>query len=131
MAKVEFDIGIDLVTGVLMGSDPYYLRRYPKRDGGVMHIVQARPNRSGHTPSLAESTNRVTFGELFGRQNTSTSSNANGKTSCFLTLAMTKKFFSFLNSFFVRNQHLLCIFGIFAINSRYISDERIRCVEAI
>ena len=68
MAKVEFDIGIDSVTGVLMGSDPYYLRRYPKRDGGVMHIVQARPNRSGHTPSLAESTNRVTFGELFGRQ---------------------------------------------------------------
>ena len=68
MAKVEFDIGIDSVTGVLMGSDPFYLRRYPQRGGGVMHIVQTRPNRSGHTPSLAEASNRVAFGERFGHQ---------------------------------------------------------------
>lgn len=68
MAKVEFDIGIDSVRGVLMGTDPFYLRRYPKRDGGVMHIVQARPNRSGHIPSGAEAANRITFGQIFGQQ---------------------------------------------------------------
>jgi len=39
-----------------------------ERDGGVMHIVQARPNRAGHIPSEAESTARITFGEKYGRQ---------------------------------------------------------------
>jgi hypothetical protein len=33
-----------------------------------MHIVQARPDRSGHTPTAAESTARVTFAEKYGRQ---------------------------------------------------------------
>ena len=51
MGKVFFDPGIESVRGILIGTDPYYLRRYPARDGGVMHIVQARPDRSGHTPS--------------------------------------------------------------------------------
>ena len=50
MAKVEFDPGIESVTGILMGTDPFYIRRYPGKNG-VMHIVQARPDRSGHTPS--------------------------------------------------------------------------------
>jgi len=68
MAKVEFDPGIDSVRGILMGTDPFYIRRYPERGGGVMHIVQARPNRTGHIPSQAESTARITFGEIFGRQ---------------------------------------------------------------
>ena len=68
MAVVEFDPGIESVTGILMGTDPFYLRRYPKRDGGVMHIVQARPNRLGHVPSAAESTARIVFGEKYGRQ---------------------------------------------------------------
>ena len=68
MAKVEFAPGIESVTGILLGTDPYYLRRYPERGGGVMHIVQARPNRSGHIPSEAESTARITFGEKYGRQ---------------------------------------------------------------
>ena len=68
MAKVEFDPGIDSVRGILMGTDPFYIRRYPERGGGVMHIVQARPNRSGHTPSASEAANRVSFGERFGRQ---------------------------------------------------------------
>ena len=67
MAKVEFDPGIDSVRGILMGTDPFYIRRYPGRDG-VMHIVQARPNRSGHTPSAAERTARIVFAEKFGRQ---------------------------------------------------------------
>ena len=67
MAKVEFDPGIESVTGILMGTDPFYIRRYPERGGGVMHIVQARPNRSGHVPSLAESTARIVFGEKYGR----------------------------------------------------------------
>lgn len=53
MAKVEFDPGIDSVRGILMGTDPFYIRRYPSKSG-VMHIVQARPDRSGHTPSAAE-----------------------------------------------------------------------------
>ena len=67
MAKVEFDPGIDSVTGILMGTDPFYIRRYPSKDG-VMHIVQARPDRSGHTPSVAEAQTRITFAEQFGRQ---------------------------------------------------------------
>ena len=68
MAKVEFDPGIDSVRGILMGTDPFYIRRYPERGGGVMHIVQARPNRSGHIPSEAEQQTRVTFGQVFGTQ---------------------------------------------------------------
>ena len=68
MAKVEFDPGIESVRGVLMGSDPYYLRRYPARGGGVMHIVQARPDRSSHVPSVAEASNRISFGQIFGTQ---------------------------------------------------------------
>ena len=68
MAKVEFDPGIESVRGVLMGTDPFYIRRYPARGGGVMHIVQARPDRSGHTPSPAEAQTRITFAEQFGRQ---------------------------------------------------------------
>ena len=67
MAKVEFDPGIDSVRGILMGTDPFYIRRYPSKDG-VMHIVQARPDRSGHTPSAAEAQTRITFAEQFGRQ---------------------------------------------------------------
>ena len=54
MAKVEFDPGIDSVRGILMGTDPFYIRRYPERGGGVMHIVQAA--------------NRICFGERFGKQ---------------------------------------------------------------
>ena len=68
VAKVEFDPGIDSVRGILMGTDPFYICRYPERGGGVMHIVQARPNRSGHTPSASEAANRICFGERFGRQ---------------------------------------------------------------
>ena len=68
MAKVEFDPGIESVRGILMGTDPFYIRRYPARRGGVMHIVQARPDRSGHTPSAAEAQTRITFAEQFGRQ---------------------------------------------------------------
>ena len=68
MAKVEFDMGIDSVRGILMGTDPFYIRQYPDRDGGVMHIVQARPNRSAHVPTAAEAANRITFGRIFGQQ---------------------------------------------------------------
>ena len=68
MGKVEFDHGIDSVRGLLMGSDPFYIRRYPDRDGKVMHIVQARPNRSGHVASEAEKANRVVFGFLYGTE---------------------------------------------------------------
>ena len=65
MAKVEFDPGIESVRGILMGTDPFYIRRYPGKDG-VMLIVQARPDRSGHTPTPAESTARIVFGEKYG-----------------------------------------------------------------
>ena len=68
MAKVEFDPGIDSVRGILMGTDPFYIRRYPERGGGVMHIVQARPNRSGHVPSAAEAQTRITFAQKFGHE---------------------------------------------------------------
>ena len=67
MAKVEFDPGIESVRGILMGTDPFYIRRYPGKDG-VMHIVQARPDRSGHTPSAAELQTRITFTERFAHQ---------------------------------------------------------------
>ena len=60
-------MGIDSVRGILMGTDPFYIRRYPGKDG-VMHIVQARPDRSGHTPSAAEARTRIVFAETFGRQ---------------------------------------------------------------
>ena len=33
-----------------------------------MHIVQARPDRSGHTPSAAELRSRITFADTFGHQ---------------------------------------------------------------
>ena len=68
MAKVEFDIGIDSVRGILMGDDPYYIRRYPDKDGKIMHIVQARPNRSAHVPTAAEQQNRIDFAERYGAQ---------------------------------------------------------------
>ena len=68
MAKLEFDPGIDSVRGILMGTDPFYIRRYPEKNGGVMHIVQARPDRSGHTPSAAERQARIVFADTFGRQ---------------------------------------------------------------
>ena len=68
MAKVEFDPGIESVRGILMGTDPFYIRRYPQRGGGVIHIVQARPDRSGHTPTAAERQARVVFAETYGRQ---------------------------------------------------------------
>lgn len=68
MGKVFFDPGIESVRGILIGTDPYYLRRYPARDGGVMHIVQARPDRSGHTPSEAEAANRTAFGIAYGKE---------------------------------------------------------------
>ena len=68
MAKVEFDPGIDSVRGILMGTDPFYIRRYPERGGGVMHIVQARPNRSGHTPSAAEARTRIVFAQKYGHE---------------------------------------------------------------
>ena len=68
MAKVEFEIPIRSIRGLLMGSDPYYFRRYPASGGGVMHIAQARPNRKGHVASEAEAANRREFAERFGRQ---------------------------------------------------------------
>ena len=67
MAKVEFDPGIESVRGILMGTDPFYIRRYPGKNG-VMHIVQARPDRSGHTPSEAEAANRTAFGIAYGKE---------------------------------------------------------------
>ena len=67
MAKVEFDPGIESVRGILMGTDPFYIRRSPGKEG-VMHIIQARPNRNGHVPSEAEAQTRITFGDRFGRQ---------------------------------------------------------------
>ena len=66
MGKVSFFIGIDGVTGVLMGSDPFYIRRYKRKDGTVHYIVQARPNRSEHIPTPAEAANRKAFGERYG-----------------------------------------------------------------
>lgn len=68
MAKVEFEDPIASLTGILVASDPYYFRRYPKSGGGVMHIAQSRPNRSDHTPSPEELATRVAFGERYGRQ---------------------------------------------------------------
>ena len=68
MAVVEFDPGIESVRGILMGTDPFYIRRYPATGGGVMHIVQARPDRSGHTPSAAEAQTRITFAETYAHQ---------------------------------------------------------------
>ncbi len=67
MAKVEFDPGIDSVRGILMGTDPFYIRRYPSKDG-VMHIVQARPDRSGHIPTAAEAHTRIVFAQKYGHE---------------------------------------------------------------
>lgn len=68
MAKVELEVPIEYLTGMLMGSDPYYFRRYPKSGGGYMQIAQARPNRSGHVASESEAANRREFAERYGRQ---------------------------------------------------------------
>ena len=51
-----------------MGDDPYYIRRYPDKDGKIMHIVQARPNRSRHRPTAAEQQNRIDFAQRYGAQ---------------------------------------------------------------
>ena len=32
-------MGIESVTGVLMGSDLFYIRRYKRKDGTILHIV--------------------------------------------------------------------------------------------
>lgn len=48
MAKVEFEEPTQSLRGILVSSNPYYFRRYPKSGGGVMHIAQSRPNRSQH-----------------------------------------------------------------------------------
>ena len=66
MGKVSFDMGIDAVRGVLMGTDPFYIRRYKRKDGTVEFIVQARPDRSGHKATPAEAANREAFGRRYG-----------------------------------------------------------------
>ena len=68
MGKVFFDPGIDSVRGILIGTDPFYIRRYPGRGGEIMHIVQARPDRSGHTPSEAEAHTRIVFAQKYGHE---------------------------------------------------------------
>ncbi len=68
MAKVELEHPIAYLTGMLIRSDPYYFRRYPKSGGGFMQIAQARPDRSGHVASEAETLNRQEFAEKYGRQ---------------------------------------------------------------
>ena len=68
MAKVEFERPVKSVTGILLRSDPYYLRRYPKTGGGVMHIAQARPDRSKHIKTAAEQANQIAFGIRFGKK---------------------------------------------------------------
>jgi len=68
MGKVGFDMGIDSVTGVLMHSDPFYIRRYTRKDGTVQYIVQARPDRSGHKATPAEAANREAFGKRYGTE---------------------------------------------------------------
>ena len=68
MAKVEFEEPIRSVRGILIRTDPYYIRRYPARGGGVMHIVQSRPDRSRHTATPSETANRQNFAERYGRQ---------------------------------------------------------------
>ena len=66
MGKVSFETGIDSARGIMMGDDPFYIRRYRCKDGRVLHIVQSRPNRSGHVPTEAEAANRKVFGQKYG-----------------------------------------------------------------
>ena len=68
MAKVELEHPIAYLTGMLIRSDPYYFRRYPKTGGGFMQIAQGRPNRSGHVASEAERKARDDFIEKYGKQ---------------------------------------------------------------
>lgn len=41
MGKVFFDPGIESVRGILMGTDPYYLRRSPKYRGAFFFIFHS------------------------------------------------------------------------------------------
>jgi hypothetical protein len=66
MGKVSFEYGIDSAQGLMMGSDPFYIRRYRCKDGRILHIVQARPDRSGHVVTAAEAANRRAFGQRYG-----------------------------------------------------------------
>ena len=68
MGKVSFDPGINSVQGLIMGSDPFYLRRYRCKDGRVMFIVQARPDRSRHVATPSEAANRIAFGKRYGTE---------------------------------------------------------------
>ena len=66
MGKVSFDNGIDSVRGIIMGSDPFYLRRYRCKDGRILHIVQARPRKWTDTP--ARKAAREKFVERYARR---------------------------------------------------------------
>lgn len=68
MGKVSFEMGIDSVRGIMMGSDPFYIRRYRCKDGSIKHIVQARPDRSKHIATPAEAANRAAFGKRYGTE---------------------------------------------------------------
>ena len=66
MGKVDFEAGIESLQGKVQGDDPYYVRRYRCRNGRVIHIVQAKPDRSRHKATPAESANRKAFGKRYG-----------------------------------------------------------------
>ena len=42
MGKVSFDPGINSVQGLIMGSDPFYLRRYRCKDGRLHGHLKRR-----------------------------------------------------------------------------------------
>ena len=66
MGKVDFEAGIESLKGKVQGDDPYYVRRYRCRNGRVIHIVQACPDRSGHKATPTEAANRKAFGKRYG-----------------------------------------------------------------
>ncbi len=67
MANVEFEEPIQSLRGILVSSDPYYFRRYPKSGGGVMHIAQSRPNRSQHRATENEAAKKTQEIRFFGK----------------------------------------------------------------
>lgn len=66
MGKVDFEAGIEFLRGSVCKTDKYYIRRYRGKNGKVRYIVQAKPDRSGHKATPAESANRKAFGKRYG-----------------------------------------------------------------
>ena len=75
VAKVEFDIGIDSVRGILMGDDPYYIRRYPDKDGTATDLPLPNNRTASTSPSVTAPNATRSSSSVNGKTNSNCPSN--------------------------------------------------------